>query len=308
MSLQDDLDVIQITAPTVPQDIAKLLEANGEYVDAVRGLISSIDNKRDAATMLHEKVRDALAALQKSAEKQATALAAALEGAESAVKSMIDTLATAREEIEEQAEKAVKEIGSLQSTLATAGDEAKSAQQDASEKMSALAKGLGGDLDALRTAVGAAGGEADKLEGEIATAGENAEEGVGVLKSKFDAIEKVAPDYLNDTRSRRVEPPAEAMQEKVNEAMEELATRNAQLFTAVSEPTEEKGTDLQGVMEEVGTHEAGLCEPVMEAQEDLPGDRDEVDPLIESLTEVREPLPGMVEATKGAAEKAGVSW
>jgi|RhiMetdeSRZDD1v2_1073273.scaffolds.fasta_scaffold286842_2 chromosome segregation ATPase len=308
MSLNDDLDVIQITAPTVPQDIANLLEANGDFVDAVRGLITSLDSKREAATMLHEKVRNALAALQKSAEGQATALETALDAAENAVKAMIETLTSARDGIEDQAEKAVNEVGSLQSTLATAGDEAKSAQQDASAKMSALATGLAGDLEALRTAVGAAGGEADKLEAEIAGAGENAEEGVGELKSKFDAIEKVAPDYLSDTRSRRVEPPAEAMQQAVEGAMEELATRNAKLFTEVSGPTEEKGTDLQGVMEEVGTHEAGLAEPVMAAQEDLPGDREESDTLIEGLTEAREPLPGIVEAVRGAAELANIPW
>jgi len=308
MSLNDDLDVIQITLPTVPQDIAKLLEANGEFVDAVRGLISSLDNKREAAATLQEKVREALSGLQQSAEKQKTALEQALEATETAVNSMISTLDQARGEIEDQAEKAVAKVGELKSTLATSGDEAKTANEAASAKVGALEKVLSDDLQALATSVAAAEGAAEKLVGQIGTAGENAQEGVDTLKQKLDSIESLVPRYLDDTRTRRVEPPAGEMRDEVQEAMEPLATRNAQLFTGLSEATEEKGSDLLGVMGDVDTHGEGLGELVLAAQEDLPGDRGEIDPMIETLAEVREPLPGMVEAVKGAAKTANISW
>ncbi len=308
MGLQEDLDVLQLTVPTVSEDVAKVLEQSAAYGDAVKALIDDMDGKREAATSLLEMVRRGLSALERSAEAQRSALEQALKGTEAALQEVVTKLGEGRDRVQQQSDAAEQQLKALQTSLAAAGDTAKADQDAADGKLDALVAALGTDQQELGQAVATAKQAADAVEGAIAEGVAKAAEGMKDLAARIDLVEEKVPGHLNDTYERRVVPPADALKEATNDALADVTSRNAQLFSALAEATEPGGAVLVETMEKIDAPASELTEAVAQAQEDVPSDRAAVDTDAQRLKYIREPLPGMVTEAQGSAPHVGYSW
>jgi uncharacterized protein YoxC len=304
MSIHEDLDFLTICVPAVPKQVATVMEKTAAYLDHVGGLVDWMERKLALAETLLEGVQEVLDALEASGKDQKTTLETALTATQTAVTGMLLALGRGQQALQDEAEQAVNALTALTGSVATLGAQVEFAQGPADQQIAALGKTVATDYGELEQAVSPAGDAAERLVSETKEANAEAGKAMAEFTAKVDLIEDHVPQHLRDIRTA-LDGFADKLEGKVQDAMQELTKRNADVYTAAHEGTEPTREAAAKILDDMVKPVNDLEHAILPAVGTMPSDRESaVVPGAQQVTRARTPLPDMVESARLAEQQA----
>jgi uncharacterized protein YoxC len=305
--LEANLELLKVMVPAVPGQIAPVAKQAAEAITAAGRLIEDVEEKREEAKTLLEKVTAALTGLRDDARKDRQRLEEALSKAEAALRAAVAVLEEGEENVREAAEGTGQALDQLQQELVRTAARGTAAVQALYDKASTVAVGFSTAQSDIDSAVGTAAGTAEQIENVITSGLGTLESAAAVLTQEVAPVPGAVKTLLGDC-TQRMATELSTMQGEVGAALTQLKGDADGAVEALREALVENQEPLDQAVMEAQKQLAALGETAVTPLEDLAEGRGDADSGTTNLGPQMTTVETGVENLRQVAATAGWDW
>lgn len=247
--LEENLALLTVMVPKVPEQIAPVAKQAADAITAAGRLIEDVEEKREEAQALLEKVTAALTALRDGTRQDRQQLEQALSVAQGALQAAVAALQAGEDDVRKAAEDAGNALDHLQQEVVRAAARGTAAQKGLADRAGAVATGFASALEDVEGAVETAAGTAGLIESTITKGRSTLQSAAAELTEEVAPVPSAVADLLGDCTDRMASELTD-MEGAVGEALSQLASGGDDAVEALGEALAEQQQPLEQAVSE----------------------------------------------------------